>query len=353
MAVHVYTSFTYSYADRAQILSDSLKRVHPDWILWGFVVDKPPHDFDSTACFASFDKIVEIQQVLGEDSESWIFSHDIVEACTSIKGLALLHVFEDPTADYVIYLDPDIAIFNSLLPVIEDLQFSNIVLTPHQIMPEPRLAKMAIMDNELASLKHGVFNLGFIAVRRSPEGLRFANWWADRLADWCFDDTRRGIFTDQKWCDLIPCFFEGVMVSRDPGRNVASWNLSQRKISFNKDGDLLVNNVSLRFFHFTKLGQIGEMMTAKYAGGNYEVFELWRWYIEKIQRIRQPDSIGKFWFYGCFDNGLAIPKAVRVAYRENKILQNRYRNPRKTGAGTLLDFLTHKHPSLLSNSAKN
>ncbi len=66
-------------------------------------------------------------------------------------------------------------------------------VTPHQT--EPEKSRSAILDNEVSSLKHGVFNLGFLAVRNCPEGMRFVNWWSDRLRDFCFDDIcRNGSF---------------------------------------------------------------------------------------------------------------------------------------------------------------
>ena len=34
------------------------------------------------------------------------------------------------------------------------------------------------------------------------------NWWAERLYLFCYDDIQNGVFTDQKWIDLAPCFFD-------------------------------------------------------------------------------------------------------------------------------------------------
>ena len=60
---------------------------------------------------------------------------------------------------------------------------------------------------ELSSTAHGVYNLGFLAVSRSEEALKMLTWWAERLYLYCYDDMANGIFTDQKWIDLAPCFF--------------------------------------------------------------------------------------------------------------------------------------------------
>ncbi len=50
-------------------------------------------------------------------------------------------------------------------------------------------------------------------------------------------------FTDQRWCDLVPSLFDRVHIERDPGYNVASWNLSTRRIQILATGNIVVNNL--------------------------------------------------------------------------------------------------------------
>jgi len=73
-----------------------------------------------------------------------------------------------------------------------------------------------VIDNEICSLAHGTYNLGFLAIRNDTNGRRLAEWWNERLLEYCFDDKTNGIFVDQKWCDLVPAMFDGVMIVRDP-----------------------------------------------------------------------------------------------------------------------------------------
>lgn len=315
MTIHAYTSFTYSYLNRARVWAKSLKRQHPDWIVWAIITDKEPEGFVFDLALEPFDRLVTAEDLFGEETERWLFGMDIVEACTAVKGRALQHIMAQSACDKVLYFDPDTAVFNSMQPVIDLLDDYSIVLTPHQIDPEPADDHIAIKDNEIGSLKWGVFNLGFLAVANDAEAKRFAAWWADRLYDWCHDRTDIGVFVDQKWCNLVPCFFDRVKVLRDPGYNVASWNLSQRAFSFNAAGSLLVNGQPLRFFHFTKLGPIGDSMTARYAKDKVEVYETWtaykRW-IEENTDARIPKC---YWHYDAFRNGSRISKQIRVAFR--------------------------------------
>lgn len=327
MTIHAYTSFTYSYLNRARVWAKSLKRLHPDWVIWAIITDKEPEGYVFNLAEEPFDELLTAENLFGDETERWLFGMDIVEACTAVKGRALQQILTQPDCKKVMYFDPDTAVFNSMQPVLDLLDEYSIVLTPHQIDPEPAEDHIAIKDNEIGSLKWGVFNLGFLAVANDAEARRFADWWADRLYDWCHDRTDMGIFVDQKWCNLVPCFFDRVKVLRDPGYNVASWNLSQRKFSFDVAGTLLVNGQPLRFFHFTKLGPIGDSMTSRYAKENVEVYETWcaykRW-IEENTDSRVPKG---YWHYNSFKDGSLISKAMREKYRADNFLKSSNDNP--------------------------
>ena len=339
MTVHAFTSFTYSYLDRARVLARTLRAQHPDWVIWAVLTDCEPPDYRLDWTAEPFDRMITVVDLFGDDTEAWVFGHDIVEACTAVKGRALFRIMDEPGCEKVIYFDPDIAVFNPLTPVVDLLDDYEIVLTPHQVDPESGTARRAIIDNEIAALQYGSFNLGFIAVRNSDEGRRFATWWADRLQDWCHDRLDIGVFVDQKWCNLLPCFFDGVHVLRDPGYNVASWNLSKRVLRYDADGNALVNGRLLRFYHFTKLGPIGDAMTRRYAADNIEVHELWWWYRQQVLASHDPGVPKGWWHYGRFDNGDPIPKLARETYRSRRDLRIMFPEPRRTGGGSFHAWL--------------
>lgn len=339
MAVHAYTSFTFSYLNRARVLATSLRRLHPDWTIWAVLTDKSPEGFVFDLATEAFDRLLTVEELFGAETERWLFGHDIVEACTAVKARAHLRIMDEPGAECVVYFDPDIAVFNSMDPVTDLLANHSIVLTPHQVDPEPADDTRAIRDNEITSLDFGSFNLGFLATNTGTEAKRFIRWWDERLHDWCHDQLDIGLFVDQKWCNLVPCFFDGVKVLRDPGYNVASWNLNQREMHFDAEGRALINGRPLRFYHFTKLGPLGEAMTRRYAGNNGEVFELWWWYRQQVIRFTDPAIPKGWWYYGTFDNGEPISKRMRVLYRSRKDLQQTYPHPHRAGAGSFHEWL--------------
>ncbi len=289
-----------------------------------------------------FDHVIWGQELFSDRGSSWMFRHDVVEVCTAVKGRAMEAILE-MGADKVVYLDPDIALFGDLDAIVSSLDRHDIVLTPHQVEPEKN--DMAIKDNELASLQYGVFNLGFVAINSSENARQFARWWSKRLEDYCYDDLDVGLFTDQKWCNMVPAFFDNVLVWRDPGCNVASWNLSTRFVEIQRDGSVLVNGETLRFYHFTKLGPVGEAMTRRYAQGRTDVFEIWAWYMRQEEKFRSALIPTRWWHFGTYDDGTPIAKADRVMYRARKDLQDAFPEPFSTGAGTYSEWLSMQQPT--------
>ena len=338
MKVICFTSFTFSYLDRARVLFHTLRRHHPDWDLVALITDRPPAGLALDVSAEDFDRVVWVEDLdLGDAPwKSWLFKHDVVEACTAVKG-PFLHQACSSDADVAIYLDPDTALFNSLDPLLEELRTNDILLTPHLLEPED--SHGAILDNEVSALRTGIYNLGFVAIRTTGEGARFAKWWNDRLLSFCYDDIPNGLFVDQRWCDHVPAFFEKVKVLRDPGYNVASWNISRRKVRIDQAGQITVNGFLLRFWHFTKLGPVGDVMTRRYAGSNYEVHEIWNWYKRLIARFAEPRVPDRYWAYANYADGRPIQKSHRELYRVRGDLRDAFQNPFASGTGSYQAWL--------------
>ncbi len=308
--MHFYTSVNINYLPKARILAESVKKYCEGARFSLIFSDEWPAEIDADK--EPFDEIITVEElkIPVENLNFWIFTHTVVELCTAVKGQALVNFLEEGS-DKVVYLDPDVVVFDDLHELEALLDKYSIILTPHVTIPEQE--KAAIMDNEICALKHGAYNFGFYAVKNDKNGMTFARWWRDRLLDFCFDDIPNGIFTDQKWGDLVPCMFENVFITRDPGYNVSTWNISNRQISKSDSNIYMVNNVPLKFYHFSGFDSGAQAdMLGLYANGNKYLYELRKWYI-KQQKEHEQDKYSKYPSkYNFYDNNEKITKEERT-----------------------------------------
>lgn len=329
-ATVVFTSVAANYLPKARVLAHSLKRTVPEAHFCLMLVDNVPSAFSLDS--EPFDSVLSLNDLGLENPLAWAFSHSVVELCTAVKGLATRLLLQREGVDRVFYFDPDMVLFGRFDELERELAGTSILLTPHQSEPESDLE--AVMDNEMASLKHGVFNMGFFGVANTPEGRRFAEWWSARLEHFCVDDIGRGLFTDQKWANLIPCFFEDYRILRSPAFNVATWNITTREVQGSMHSGFTVNSESLGFYHFSGFDSGDQaLMLNKYGAGSAALRELREWYIATCQSAGQNEAGTDSYSYASFSNGDCISPAHRRVYRNRIDLQREFPDPFAADSG--------------------
>lgn len=169
--------------------------------------------------------------------------YEITEFATSMKPWLLEHLLDRGAAS-VLYLDPDICVFDRLDELADVAEDHGIALIPHARSPFPRDGKMT---SETAILAVGVYNLGFIGVGQKSRA--FLDYWKERLRRECRNDPGNMRFVDQRWVDFVPGMFDCGIV-RDPRWNVAYWNLHEREVRWTGD-HYEVDGEQLGFFHFS------------------------------------------------------------------------------------------------------
>jgi glycosyltransferase involved in cell wall biosynthesis len=169
--------------------------------------------------------------------------YEITEFATAMKPWLLEHLL-DRGEESVLYLDPDIGVFDRLDELADVAQKTGIALIPHARAPFPRDQKMT---SESAILAVGVYNLGFIGVGQKSRP--FLGYWKERLGRECRNDPGNMRFVDQRWVDFVPGMFDCGIV-RNPRWNVAYWNLHEREVRWNGHR-YEVEGEQLGFFHFS------------------------------------------------------------------------------------------------------
>ena len=327
MGTHVFTSVVCNYLPKARVLARSVKRFHPDFHFHLVLSDALPPWLRLDQ--EPFDSVITVPALGLENPLQWIFKHTLVELSTAVKGFAVLKLLEEADCSEVLYLDPDIVVLSSLDRLLAEFSSASILLTPH--LTEPETSLEAVRDNEICVLQHGICNLGFLGVKNSAEGRRFGAWWAERLYHFCYDDIPNGIFTDQRWVDLVPAFFPDHRLLRDSVYNVCTWNLTHRKVEGSIRKGLTVNGDLIAFYHFSGLDSgAQEGMLNKYGHDMPALYELRRWYLAECDRMGQRELSHVPWAYGYFDNGEPITTPHRRLYRDRTDLQLAFPNPFST-----------------------
>lgn len=150
---------------------------------------------------------------------------------------------------------------------------------------------------------------GFLGVAFNERTLAFLEWWHRHLEFECLHAVGRGLFVDQRWMDFAPLFLERAHVSRDPGLNVAYWNLAERDLKRTQQG-YCVGDRPLRFFHFSGFdprdGKLTRFETYHAAADHPDVRHLLEDYSQRLQRAGQDELCGVPNAYSRFGNGLEI-----------------------------------------------
>ncbi|HLH08228.1 MAG TPA: hypothetical protein VKW78_13395 [Terriglobales bacterium] len=247
------------------------------------------------------------------DFRSIAFKYDILELNTNVKPTLLAHLLKSGYQS-VIYFDPDIYIFGGLELLYEQLAKCNVLVTPHATTPVPDFERPSDQDFSAT----GVFNLGFIGVSNTQETQRFLQWWEQRCLQLAYSDTRTGLFVDQKWVDLAPCYFDGIRVLKHPGCNVASWNFHERRLR-QQSGEYTINGEPLIFFHFSGIDITSELQISKnhckYTLENRPEFApLYQFYRQRVVANGYQEFISIPYGFGTFSNGVRINSLARRVF---------------------------------------
>ena len=242
----ILTICSANYLAHALTLGDSVREHNPEYKFVIGLVDRLPPELEPAR---GHYEVIPVESLGIAGFWDMVNNYDLVELNTAVKPFFMEHLYRrDPAVKIVTYIDPDILICSSLEPLTEIISQHSLVLTPHNNTYDDSPANL---DFDQAMLNLGIYNLGFLGTSRSEETMRFLKWWQVRLQHSCYYQPGSGFFVDQLWMSLAPHYFSGVHLAREPGYNMAYWNLFERKLS-QRDGKFFVNEkFPLYFYHFS------------------------------------------------------------------------------------------------------
>jgi glycosyltransferase involved in cell wall biosynthesis/SAM-dependent methyltransferase len=310
--VDICTIIAANYAPFARVLAESFAEHHPDSRCFVLVIDGADGFLDPAQ--EPFE-ILEPGDLAIEDFDRMAALYNVLELSTAVKPSLLRHLLNVRGCQTLAYLDPDIQVFSRLDELDALLREHRLVVTPHLTAPMPRDGRK---PSETDILIAGAYNLGFIGLVPGPDTDELLDWWAERLKTDCVVAPERGFFVDQRWMDFAPGLVASFHVLRDPGYNVAYWNLPSRKIA--RDGNRwTVNGAPLRFFHFSGFDPQQPHLLSKHQDriqlSGHPAREICERYAQLL--LARPLARAAEWSYR-YDRlagGTPIDAAVRLGYR--------------------------------------
>lgn len=332
LKVGLFSIASKNYLAYVRVLFESVAKFHPNYRRYLCLADKVDGYFRPED---ELFEVVETEEIGIPNFQDMSLRYDIMEFNTAVKPFMIEWLFNHSDLDVVIYLDPDIKLFSKLDKLeAEIVNGASVVLTPH--ITEPLEDEFS--PNDFHMIQSGVFNLGFIAVRRCEESIKFIQWWGRRLKTQCASDVSNNLFTDQKWCDLAPCFLDKLKIFKDPSYNIAYWNLAQRKVMRSSNGQWLAEGKPLVFFHFSGVNASQRKLVSKHQNRfGWKDIEpcqpLFENYLDAL--VAADWSVSRYWpyAYAKVSEDFKISSVIRKLYRD------KYPQPLSLEGGNQKEFL--------------
>lgn len=263
----IFTLCSNNYLAQAKTLADSLLKFHNDYLFVIGLIDKKIDTLDYSLNSKNIE-VIEVSEIGIPGFSEMVEKYNIIELNTAVKPFYFLYLIKKyKEINFFFYFDPDIKIYKELYSLEKLLIENDIIITPHIFTPIPL---DSLFPPEYLFLNYGLYNLGFIGIKKSSNTLNFLTWWSSRTYNYGFDRVRDGLFVDQLWINFAPLFFEKVFISKNYTLNVGPWNLHERFISYQNEVPY-VNGEKLTFYHFSSYNpEKPELMSRHYTRYTFE-----------------------------------------------------------------------------------
>lgn len=136
------------------------------------------------------------------------------------------------------------------------------------------------------------------------------------------ESTRAGTSSPGFSADWVPSLFEHTVL-RDPGLNVAYWNIPERNIRRDRTGQVFAGTAPLKFFHFSGYDPHTPWLLSKHAGpkprvrlADHPVIEdLCAQYAAELDRAGHADHLHRPYGLDVLPNGFRMTRRVRRLVR--------------------------------------
>lgn len=326
-----------NYLPRVRVLAASLREQHPELDLQVLLSDQL--DCELEAADEPY-RLLQLSELDLVEPAQFCFRYDIKQRSSALKPYFLEHLL-DQGHRAVLFLDPDMLVTGKLSTLLAPLAHYPILLTPHLLRAATGSQGV---QRELEILQAGIFNAGVIGVSDCAVARRFLRWWKQRLNRHTQNSVAEGMYYDQRWLDFVPSLFPPVHIVRDPGCNVAHWNLSERPLSFINE-TLQADRQICRLMHFSGYNPAKPESLSNHADwvsptAHDPIHRLMSHYQQLLGNAGQEQANTWQPAWEHFANGVPIARIVREIYAAGSAGEA-FDDPFASGKQSFFNWLLH------------
>ena len=214
------TLFDINYIDKGLTLFDSMRRHMNEFKLYVFAFDDKCYEILKKVNHKSLIPI-SMEEFETPDLLRVKEERTRAEYCWTCSPWIIKHVLEKYNEPICTYIDADMFFFSSPQSVFDEMREKNdsVIIVPHRFR--------SIEEEREAHDKVGSYCVEFNTFVNDASGKEALDWWADRCLEWCYyaiPGTTEW-YGDQKYLNVFPEKFEGVMICDHFGVGLAPWNI--------------------------------------------------------------------------------------------------------------------------------
>ncbi len=336
---------TRNYLPYALLTADSFRQHHPDMPAFLLLVDGEKAD---AALFPGTTILLADLRLAHAGWYSAKFTAS--EFANSLKPVFLR--FLANFAQTAVYLDCDLAVFSRFDEMIDALERSDLVLTPHMLQPLPRPEQFNVRPSRGDIFNSGLINAGCFAIRLHACAEFLRSWEEANFAAGAFY-APAGYQTDQQHLNWALVNVPNVFVLREPRYNVAYWNLHERDLWVDEEGGHRVGEKPLAFFHFSGYDVEQPLLLSRHDGRNSvynlpTVAGLLSWYSGQILGSPIRTLLAEDYRFDTLPNGMRLNGLLRDLLKRYEVYCPRFDAGAEHGADRLCAFLMDPLPAARS-----
>lgn len=214
------TIFDSNYLDKGLVLYDSMQQCMKEFKLYVFAFDQKSEKILLKENRENM-IVVGLREFETDELLKVKKERTRAEYCWTCSSWSIKYVLEHYQEAICTYIDADMMFFSNPQCIFDEMrknQCSSIIV-PHRFKTDEEEKKAY---NEV-----GVYCVEFNTFVNDKNGMEALNWWALKCLEWCYYAVPGTTewYGDQKYLNVFPQKFKGVMICGHYGVGMAPWNI--------------------------------------------------------------------------------------------------------------------------------